>query len=119
MDHLCACLGDLVEKLCSDAKPALEGPKAAEPPREAPKEAAGRAVAGATSPDPRSVLPLEVEKMEAWIFFFFWGGGGWLFKEEVKTTRKSLDVPLGPVTFLSLVVFFFENVTWNLKIIQH
>lgn len=79
MDHLCACLGDLAEKLCSDAKPALEGPKAAEPPREAPKEAA-RAVS-ATSPS-RSVLsvPLEVEKMEA---FFFFGGG--LFNEEVKT----------------------------------
>lgn len=80
MDHLCACLGDLAEKLCSDAKPALEGPKAAEPPREAPKEAAGRAGGRATSPDPRSVLPLEVEKMEA---VFFLGKGG-LFKEEVK-----------------------------------
>lgn len=64
MDHLCACLGDLAEKLCSDAKPALEGPKAAEPPREAPKEVS---------------VPLEVEKMEA--FFLFFGGGCCLRKK--------------------------------------
>ena len=80
MDDLCACLGDLAEKLCSDAKTALEGPKATrETPREAPRGAAP-ARASAASPS-RSVLsvPLEVEKMEA-----AKGGGGGVFLKRWK-----------------------------------
>ena len=87
MDDLCACLGDLAEKLCSDAKTALEGPKATrETPREAPREAPARASAASPS---RSVLsvPLEVEKMEAA------KGGGVFFEEVEKNMVRKIPCP--------------------------